>query len=88
MSELLGIQSPTYAHVPLVLNESGNRLAKRDGAVTLEDRLMIGESELDVLNNLRSSLTNPNIVSIQELHEIVQDFEPGNLPTSAWVFDL
>ena len=88
LSELLGIQSPAYAHVPLVLNESGNRLAKRDGAVTLEDRLMLGESELDVLNHLLSSLTIPNIESFQELHEIVQDFEPGNLPTSAWVFDL
>ena len=88
LSELLGIQSPTYAHVPLVLNESGNRLAKRDGAVTLSDRLMLGESELDVLNHLLSSLAIPNIGSFQELHEIVQDFEPRNLPTSAWVFEL
>ena len=88
LSELLGIQSPTYAHVPLVLNESGNRLAKRDGAVTLSDRLMLGESELDVLNQLLSSLAIPNIGSFQELHEIVQEFEPRSLPTSAWVFDL
>ena len=49
---------------------------------------MLGESELDVLNHLLSSLAIPNIGSFQELHEIVQDFEPGNLPTSAWVFDL
>jgi len=88
LSALLGIPSPIYAHVPLVLNESGNRLAKRDGAVTLRDRLDLGESELDVLNYLLSSLAIPRIESFQELHGVAQDFEPSNLPTSAWVFDL
>ena len=88
LSALLGIPSPIYAHVPLVLNESGNRLAKRDGAVTLRDRLELGESELDVLNYLLSSLAIPRIESFQELHGVAQDFEPSNLPTSAWVFDL
>ena len=29
-----GHEPPTYAHVPLALNTSGQRLAKRDGAVT------------------------------------------------------
>jgi len=86
--ELLGLRSPAYAHVPLVLNESGARLAKRDGAVTLKDRLTLGESELDVLNHLLSSLGMPNVDSFQELRKTAQVFDPGNLPTSAWVFDL
>ena len=34
---LLGHPEPTYAHVALVLNEDGARLAKRDGAVTLAE---------------------------------------------------
>ncbi|MET0995386.1 MAG: tRNA glutamyl-Q(34) synthetase GluQRS, partial [Mycobacterium sp.] len=34
---LLGYAEPVYAHVPLVLNEDGARLAKRDGAVTLAE---------------------------------------------------
>ena len=35
LAELLGWRSPGYAHVPLVLNHRGDRLAKRDGAVPL-----------------------------------------------------
>ena len=33
----LGLASPGYAHVPLVLGPDGARLAKRHGAVTLDD---------------------------------------------------
>ncbi|WP_420611268.1 tRNA glutamyl-Q(34) synthetase GluQRS [Candidatus Poriferisodalis sp.] len=39
LAQLLGIEPPSYAHVPLVLGPVGRRLAKRDGAVTLQDRL-------------------------------------------------
>ncbi|WP_029088639.1 tRNA glutamyl-Q(34) synthetase GluQRS [Brevibacterium album] len=35
LAELLGLPVPQYAHVPLVLGPTGQRLAKRDGAVTL-----------------------------------------------------
>ena len=35
---MLGIPRPTWAHVPLVLATDGDRLAKRHGAVTLDDR--------------------------------------------------
>ena len=37
LATLLGYPEPTYAHVPLVLNADGARLAKRDGAVTLAE---------------------------------------------------
>ena len=37
LAELLGHPPPVYAHVPLVLNHEGKRLAKRDGAVTLAE---------------------------------------------------
>ena len=37
LAGLLGYPEPTYAHVALVLNEDGARLAKRDGAVTLAE---------------------------------------------------
>ncbi|PDH68251.1 MAG: tRNA glutamyl-Q(34) synthetase GluQRS [Acidimicrobiales bacterium MED-G01] len=86
--DLLGLNPPSYAHVPLVLTQSGDRLAKRDGAVTLDDRLALGESELDVLNHLLSSLQLRNIESLGELDQIARDFDPGALPTSPWVFGL
>ena len=37
LARLLGYAEPIYAHVPLVLNADGARLAKRDGAVTLAE---------------------------------------------------
>jgi glutamyl-tRNA synthetase len=38
LARLLGLPVPRYAHVPLVLGEDGQRLAKRHGAVTLGER--------------------------------------------------
>ena len=37
LAALLGYSPPVYAHVPLVLNADGKRLAKRDGAVTVSE---------------------------------------------------
>ena len=42
LASLLNMPSPEYAHVPLVLNADGARLAKRDGAVTLGDLALLG----------------------------------------------
>jgi glutamyl-tRNA synthetase len=37
LARLLGLAAPAHAHVPLVLGPDGARLAKRHGAVTLDD---------------------------------------------------
>lgn len=37
LQRLLGLPAPSYAHVPLVLGEDGQRLAKRHGAVSLRE---------------------------------------------------
>jgi len=37
LARLLGLPAPRHAHVPLVLGPDGARLAKRHGAVTLDD---------------------------------------------------
>jgi glutamyl-tRNA synthetase len=44
LARLLGAAEPRYAHVPLMLGPDGARLAKRHGAVTLADRLALGET--------------------------------------------
>ncbi|CAB4924522.1 unannotated protein [freshwater metagenome] len=56
LATVLGHEAPTYLHVPLVLGPDGRRLAKRDGAVTLEDRLALGEDADDVRSRLAASL--------------------------------
>ena len=52
----LSLPVPSYGHVPLVLAPSGERLAKRDGAVTLADRLALGESPNEVVSFLAATL--------------------------------
>lgn len=42
--DMLGLTRPTYMHLPLVLGADRRRLAKRDGAITLGQRLAAGET--------------------------------------------
>ena len=53
LAHLLGAPEPTYAHVPLVVNGEGRRLAKRDGDVTLRD-VSAGEAQRWILDSLRA----------------------------------
>lgn len=59
LQRLLGLPTPAYAHVPLVMSERGTRLAKRDGAVTLADRVRAGDTPLDVVTWLLCSSGQP-----------------------------
>jgi glutamyl-tRNA synthetase len=56
LQRLLGLATPEYLHVPLVLGPDGQRLAKRHGAVTLRDLAADGWSPADVLGVLARSL--------------------------------
>lgn len=47
---------PRYVHVPLMLAANGDRLAKRHGAVGLDDRRRRGETPEEVLSFLASSV--------------------------------
>jgi glutamyl-tRNA synthetase len=77
LATLLGHESPTYAHVPLALNASGQRLAKRDGAVT---RTELEARGVDVLALIVDSLglvgTTPD--------ELLDAFDPQRLPRDPW----
>ena len=52
----LGVPAPRHAHVPLMLDHEGVRLAKRDGAATLAGRLALGETAPQVRGALAASL--------------------------------
>lgn len=54
LTQQLGGSPATYAHIGLVVNEEGQRLAKRDGAVTLADLPHLSPG--DVLAQLSDSL--------------------------------
>ena len=87
LAGLLGIDVPSYAHVPLVLNPQGQRLAKRDGAVTLSDRLALGETPLDALNLLLASLGLESVAQPDDLRHLAQQFDPASLPRQPWVYE-
>lgn len=77
LARLLGHPEPVYAHVPLVLNEDGARLAKRDGAVTLGE---IGVPR--ALAQITASLGWP----AHDIDELLDRFDPAGLPRHPWIY--
>ena len=59
LQKLLGLAHPSYAHVALVIGADGERLAKRHGAVTLDDIARMGEDSQSVRDELLTSLGLP-----------------------------
>ncbi len=75
LASLLGYEVPEYVHVPLVLNAQGQRLAKRDGAVTFREMT-------DVFPQVARSLNiNANTAS-----ELLASFDPATVPMQAYVW--
>ncbi|MCC3266968.1 tRNA glutamyl-Q(34) synthetase GluQRS [Arthrobacter gengyunqii] len=83
LASLLGLPAVEYAHVPLVLNGAGRRLAKRDGAITLTALAGIGMDSDDVRNLILASLNLP----AGTLENALAAFSPALLPRGSWVFD-
>ncbi|MCR1162981.1 tRNA glutamyl-Q(34) synthetase GluQRS [Paenarthrobacter sp. UW852] len=82
LATLLGAPVPEYAHVPLVVNHDGVRLAKRDGAVTLGDLAAVGIPAERVRNLILESLGLP----AGPLEDALPFFDPERLPREPWVW--
>lgn len=83
LGSVFGYAVPSYAHVPLVLNTHGRRLAKRDGAVTLPALAGKGVPVRAVTEMILGSLGLPST----DLRSALADFEPSRLPRGPWVYD-
>ncbi|MGO1398867.1 glutamyl-tRNA synthetase [Brevibacterium sp. Mu109] len=81
LCDLLGLPVPAYAHVPLVLNPAGARLAKRDGAVTLEQ---LRAQRFDVWAWMGESL---GFGRWMDLDDALASFDPAGIRREATVFD-
>ncbi|OUZ07874.1 tRNA glutamyl-Q(34) synthetase GluQRS [Aeromicrobium sp. PE09-221] len=79
LADLLGLDIPKYAHVPLALNAAGQRLAKRDGAVTYRE---LTERGVDVFATIAESLGLPGSTPRQ----LLDSFDPATLPRAPWTF--
>jgi len=75
LAAALGLQAPAFAHVPLVLGPDGSRLAKRHGAVTLD--------QLDPGAALRWMAATLGMEGATTVAELRARFEPGTLPRAA-----
>lgn len=87
LSRLLGLTVPRYAHVPLVLGPDGTRLAKRHGAVTLQDRAAHGEEPDEVLARMARSLGLAEPEERPDVEELLSRFDPEKLPLEPTVWD-
>lgn len=87
LARLLGLVPPQFAHVPLVLGSEGRRLAKRDGAVTLPDRVERGETPAEVLGHLATTLGQCRPGEPITPAELVRRFDPTRIPRQPLIFD-
>jgi glutamyl-tRNA synthetase len=85
LAELLGYPPPVYAHVPLAVNAEGQRLAKRDGAVTLPDLAALDIGPSAVLELIAESLDLASPAEAVSLDVLLQRFDPTRLPRRPWV---
>ncbi|MGY5765160.1 tRNA glutamyl-Q(34) synthetase GluQRS [Brachybacterium sp. DNPG3] len=85
LAHLLGLPEPAYAHVPLAVNVRGERLAKRDGAVTLRDRIARGESAGEVVGRIGESL---GLLGCRSAADVLERWDPALLPREPWIVEL
>lgn len=77
LARALRLPEPSFAHVPLVVGPDGSRLAKRHGAVTLDDRRRQGESPAAVRSWLAASVGLAEPGETVGSTELVRRFEPA-----------
>lgn len=88
LARLLGGEAPTYAHVPLVVDDQGRRLAKRNGAVTLSDLGALGIDPVGVRSHVAASLGLAEPGERPTMAQLLQRFDPAPVPTTPWQWTL
>lgn len=79
LADALGVSRPAYLHVPLVLGPGGRRLAKRDGAVTLQQRLDGGETVAQIITWMARSAGLARSEEPATLDAMLSTFDPRRL---------
>lgn len=87
LCEVLGLDVPSYVHVPLVLGPDGERLAKRHGSVT---RVELADEGVDggrLLALLGASLGLNGPTETVDAATLLDRFDPDAVSTDPWTFD-
>ena len=80
LQQLLGIETPSYLHVPLVFGADGERLAKSHGATTLRELEAAGVSAAQVTGWVARSLDLAGPDELPRLDSLLDRFDPAVLP--------
>ncbi|MEZ5282173.1 MAG: tRNA glutamyl-Q(34) synthetase GluQRS [Acidimicrobiales bacterium] len=87
LCDSLGLPEPTHAHVPLVLGPSGDRLAKRDGAVTLGDLAALGRDPSTVLAWIGHSLGLCERNEPVSISDLLDRFDSDEIEWTPWTLE-
>jgi glutamyl-tRNA synthetase len=83
----LGVEPPTYAHVPMILGEDGKRLSKRHGAVSVmqyREEGILPEALLNYLVRLGWSHGDQEVFTMEEMIEL---FDITDVNSAASIFN-
>ncbi|MCV6607640.1 MAG: glutamate--tRNA ligase [Campylobacterales bacterium] len=85
--EALGLDTPKFYHVPMIHNDKGKKLSKRDGATDVMEYKKDGFLPQALLNFLvRLGWSNKD-QEIFSLEEMIQLFDPNNINKSASAYN-
>jgi glutamyl-tRNA synthetase len=86
--QALGLNPPNFYHVPMINNEAGKKMSKRDGALDVMEYRQMGylpEALLNFLVRLGWSYGDQEIFSLDDM---LKKFDPKDLNSSASSFNL
>lgn len=84
----LGFEVPRFCHIPMILNEKGHKLSKRDGAMNVMDYKAMGFLPEALLNFLLRLGFSHNDKEIFNLREMIELFNLGALSHSPSAYNL
>lgn len=82
LQHLLGLPTPVWAHVPVVVDGLGTRLAKRDGSIGLDGWLTAGGTVESLLGAIGRTL-GVDVDGPTTVAELCADFEPDAIPLAS-----
>ncbi|MET0910690.1 MAG: tRNA glutamyl-Q(34) synthetase GluQRS [Ilumatobacteraceae bacterium] len=80
LQHLLGFDTPTYMHIPLVMGADGERLAKRHGAVTMRELDAAGVTSRDVLGWIGESIGIAGTGERPTIDQLLTRYDPILVP--------
>ena len=85
LADLLGYARPEYLHVPLVVNQRGQRLSKRDHALAGTELWQTWGGAAGLVNGIGQSLGLLKPGETGDLHKLATRFDVMRLPKEPWV---